>query len=200
MRNYLRLCTVNKAGLVVHMKAVPFQSKQAELIVIPRSHTYTFPKALNVPLNHPVPTQFALQFTSQYMILDQKKILQAVYDSCDVPCQATRLLPKETMTYNTETKPTSPGTYLNADVMVEAGQKILLVKDNLTSFSQSAIIKNEQKETPKEALFNLTSNLCLKPAAVIRVDSHSSLKFLQTDRSLEKLRFVLQIRNPKNVN
>ena len=200
VRAYLRLCTINKADLLVCRKPVPFQSKPAELIVIPRSHAFTFAKALHVKLDHPLPHQFRLRFARQYCILDEKNILQSVYDTCDVPCQATRILPKETLKFATETKPEVPGNFLNADVMMESKQKVLVVRDNLTSFTQTTLIPGEKKETLKEALFTLSSNLRLGPTAIIRVDSHSSLASLHKDGSLQQLGFTLDLGHPKNVN
>ena len=200
VRAYLRLCTINKADLLVCRKPVPFQSKPAELIVIPRSHAFTFAKALHVKLDHPLPHQFRLRFARQYCILDKKNVLQSVYDTCDVPCQASRILPKETLKFTTKTKPEIPGNFLNADVMIESKQKILVVRDNLTSFTQATLISGEKKETLKEALFTLGSNLRLGPTAVIRVDSHSSLASLHTDGSLQQLGFTLDLGHPKNVN
>ena len=200
VRAYLCLCTINKADLLVCRKPVPFQSKPAELIVIPRSHAFTFAKALHVKLDHPLPHQFRLRFARQYCILDEKNILQSVYDTCDVPCQATRILPKETLKFATETKPEVPGNFLNADVMIESKQKVLVVRDNLTSFTQAALIPGEKKETLKEALFTLSSNLRLGPTAIIRVDSHSSLASLHKDGSLQQLGFTLDLGHPKNVN
>ena len=123
-----------------------------------------------------------------------------MYNSCDVPCQAAKLIPKETMTFVSETKPSSPGTHLNADVLVEAGQKILLVRDNLTSYTATMIIKNEQKEILKESLFTLASSLRLGRSAVIRVDAHSSLAALKNDGSLDRLGFSLDVGHSKNVN
>ena len=104
------------------------------------------------------------------------------------------------MTFVSETKPSSPGTHLNADVLVEAGQKILLVRDNLTSYTATMIIKNEQKEILKESLFTLASSLRLGRSAVIRVDAHSSLAALKNDGSLDRLGFSLDVGHPKNVN
>ena len=136
---------MNKAGLVVSLKPIPFQAKPAELIVIPRSHSFTFAKALHIKLDHPLPNQFKLQFSRQYFILDEKQILQKVYDTCDVPCQASRSLPKETLKFTTETKPDVLGNFINVDVLVEAKQKILVVQDNLTSLTQAMVIKDEKK-------------------------------------------------------
>ena len=114
------MCTVNIAGLHVHHKVVPFQSHPAELIVIPRSHTFKFAKVLHIKLEHPLPSQFKLQFSCQYIIMDKKETLQPVYESCDYPCQASSILPKEAMKYTIETKPTTFRGFLNTDIMVEA--------------------------------------------------------------------------------
>ena len=194
------MCTVNKAGLVISQKPIPYQSRPAELIVIPRSHAFTFAMALHVKLDHPNISQMQLQFGRQYFMLDEAKTLRSVFDSCDYPCQASRLLPRETMTFTTETKAESPGHYLNADVMVESSQKILLVRDNLTSYTATDFVKNEQKETIKEALFTLCSRLRLGPSATVRVDGQSSLASLQADGSLQSLGIVLEIGHAKNPN
>ena len=46
----------------------------------------------------------------------------------------------------TETKSDYPGTYCNADVMIRNKQKILLLRDNLTSFTLTKLIESEKKE------------------------------------------------------
>ena len=55
----------------------------------------------------------------------------------------------------TQTESVSPGTYCNADVLVRNKQKILLVRDNLTSFTQTKLIQSEQKEDLRSGLLTL---------------------------------------------
>ena len=200
IRTYLRKCTINKQGLIVSLKQIPFQPKPEELIVIPRPYSFTFSKALHVQLNHPLPSQMMKQFSRQYFMLDESKILQQVWDTCEVPCQASKIIPKETMEFKTETKPDKIGKFFNADVIEESGQKILIIRENLTSFTDSMFIKNQTKLALKDALIVLTSRLKLGNHLSVRVDGQSALASLRTDKSLEPLGIFLEVGQPKNVN
>ena len=50
---------------------------------------------------------------------------------------------KETMEYITHTKPSTTRSHLNADVMEEASQRTLLIRDNLTSTTSTTVVKNQ---------------------------------------------------------
>ena len=200
VRTYLRKCTVNKQGLVVSLHQLPFHPKPEELIVIPHSYAFTFAKVLHVKLNHPIPSQMRKQFSRQYFMLDEAKILQEVFDTCDVPCQVSRIHPKEVLQFSTETKPDKLGQFFNADVMEESMHKILIICENLTSFTDSISIKNQTKPALKDALIILTSRLKIGDKMSIRVDGQSSLGSLREDKSLEPLGIFLDIGHPKNAN
>ena len=200
MLYYFRKCTINKEGLVVFLKTMPLSPKPVQLLVIPRPFAFTFAKAFHVQQNHPAPSQMHKQWTKQYFMLDEKKIIMDVYKSCTTPCQASKLLPKELHQYSTDTKPVKIGQFLNADVMEECGQKILVVRDNLTSYTDTFILKNQTKPVLRDALIVITSRLMLGNRTTIRVDGHSSLNGLRTDKSLEPLGIFLEIGRPKNPN
>ena len=102
--------------LVVRLKNVPLQAKPAETIVIPRAFAFTLAKSLHDNLNHPSPSQMLKQFQKPYFALDKKILLQQVYESCDYPCQASKILPKETMNFSTTTKSSKIDEMYNADV------------------------------------------------------------------------------------
>ena len=197
---YLRNCTVNKLGLVVALKSVPYQAKPNELLVIPRSYSFTFGKALHHNLNHPSHSQMIQQFDRKYFMLDSKNVLKMVFDTCEYPCQASHILPKESVEYSTETKPSRLGEHFGADVLQESGQKILVVREILTSFTDSIIVKNQTKQCLKDALVILLSRLKLGPRAQIRVDGQSALSSLKVDKSLEPLGIHLVVGRPKNPN
>jgi len=63
--------------------------------------------------------------------------------------------------YSTQTKPDMIGKYFNADVLEDSGQKILVVRENLTSFTNTMIVQNQTKATLKEALIIVLSRLKL---------------------------------------
>ena len=98
LKSYLNACTINSSGLVVRLRNIPLQAKPAELIVIPRMFAYTLSKALHVNFNHPLPNQMLKQFQKSFFMLDEKSILQKIYNECDYPCQAPEYYPKSYLT------------------------------------------------------------------------------------------------------
>ena len=70
-------------------------------------------------------------------MLDEISTLQKVFDTCETPCQASRILQKALFQYSTTVKPEVVGQYFHVDVLEEAGQKILVVRDNLSSFTEA---------------------------------------------------------------
>ena len=128
-------------------------------------------------------------------------MLLLVTESCEYPCQAMKVIPKESLSYSTNTKPATAGSDLNADVLIDFGQKILVVRDNLTSFTDAKFIKDESKLTLRDALFILSSKLRNNVQATnIRVDSHSTFKSLKNDEALQKENITLDLGSAKNVN
>ena len=201
LKKYLRICSVNKKGLLIVQKQLPFQVKPAELIVIPRAFAHNLARVIHHRLDHPNHSQMKQQFGRSYYTLDSDRVLKEIFDTCQYPCQASRTLPKETMNYVTETKATAAGSHLNADVMEESKQKILVLRDNLTSYTSTCVIKDQTKQTLRDALLVLASRTRLNKNPVqCRVDAHSSLKALAKDKSLEEFGVILDIGHPKNIN
>ena len=139
-------------------------------------------------------------FTRKFFILDEAQILKTVWESCKVPCQAAKLLNKELVDYKTETKPEKVATFFNADVIEEARQKILLVKENLTSFAVTCFIKDQTKQTLIPALKNLMSQVKLGPIATVRVDGQSSLASIANNQDLKPDGIILEVGHSKNKN
>ena len=125
--------------------------------------------------------------------------MKQVTNDCE-SCAATKTIPKETLEFTTTTKPTSLGTFFNADVLVESSQKILVIRDNLTSFTEAMFIQNEQKPTLRNSLVIVSSKLRSTGPISIRTDPHSSLKALVKDRMLSEKNITLELGSPKNVN
>ena len=201
VKKYLRLCKVNKEGLLIVEKTMPFQARPSELIVIPRAYAPNICRLIHIKLDHPLPSQMKKLFSKSYFTLDADAVLQEVYNTCDVPCQASKILPKEKIEYKTETKPLTAGSFLNADVLEEAHQKILVLRDHLTSYTSTMFIPNQTKDTLRDSLLILASRTRRSTSKVTcRVDAHSSFKGLADDGSLEKMGIFLEIGHPKNPN
>ena len=91
------------------------------------------------------------------------------------------------------------GEVYNADVLEEAGQKILVILENLTGFTDSMLLMDQSKATLRSALISLMSRLKVGPSCCIRVDSHASLSSLRKDKSLEPFGINLILGEPKNI-
>ena len=100
----------------------------------------------------------------------------------------------------TQTESTCPGSYCNADVLVRNKQKILLIRDNLTSFTQTKLINSEQKEDLRSGLLTLIYPFKTQQPTVIRVDPHPSFQALKGDKILDEHEVSLEIGHEKNVN
>ena len=92
------------------------------------------------------------------------------------------------------------GTFFNADVLQRNKQKILLLRDNLTSFTQTKFVDNEQKETLREGLISLIYRIKPNMKIIVRVDPHSSFKGLKSDNTLADYDIKLDIGDEKNKN
>ena len=202
IRSYLRHCTLSKDGLVIAKnddKSQPFQTSKTSRIVIPREFAYSYAVVLHRKFAHPLPGQMLKLFNRHFFMLNAETIIKQVTEHCD-PCQASKIIPKETLQFTTETKPSVAGIFFNADVLVDSGQKILVLRDNLTSFTDAQFIPNEQKPTMRDNLIIVCSKLRSNVPITIRVDSQSSLKSLKNDKSLSEESINLEIGNSKNRN
>ena len=200
---YLRFCTLSKNGLVIAKsedKSQPFLKKKEQRIVIPREFSFTFATVLHRRYNHPTKSQMLKTFNRKFYMLNAEKVIAEATDACEYPCRAMKQLPKETLEFQTETVPKKPGIHFNADVMQEAQQKILLIRENLTSFTDAMLIKNETKESLRDALLLLSIKMRSNEPIIIRVDAHSTLKALVEDKDLKSENVQLEIGSPKNVN
>ena len=200
---YLRYCTLDTRGLVVAKnedKRQPFLISKEKRIVIPKEFAVTYATILHKKFNHPNKTQMMRMFNRKFFMLNAEEVISQVTNACIYPCKALKQLPKESFTYQTETKPEIAGSYFNADVLQEAKQKILVLRDNLTSYTDAMFIKDETKKTLRDALFILTSKLRADRLVTVRVDAQSALKSLEKDEQLKSDEIQLDIGSAKNKN
>ena len=133
-------------------------------------------------------------------MLNDMEVIKQVTERCEYPCKAMKKLPKETFEHQTETKPEEAAIYFNADVLKEASQKIFVLRENLTSFTETKFVKDETKQTLREAIIVLTSKLRSDKGIVIRVDAQSSLKALKEDRVIKSEQIEIDVGTAKNKN
>ena len=78
----------------------------------------------------------------------------------------------------------------------------MVLRESVTSYTKACIIVDEKRDTIREALICLCTELhpLDGPPAVIRVDPAPAFTALQSDESLRRLNIVLEIGRGKNVN
>ena len=96
--------------------------------------------------DHPNAPQMTEIAKRKYLFFYVAKIAKSVRDDCKLFVSRDRL-PKEETSDETETKTTVPGTFYIADVLIQNKMKILVVRENLTSFTQTKFIQDEKKDT-----------------------------------------------------
>ena len=79
-------------------------------------------------------------------------------------------------------------------------QKILILRDNLSNYTQATIIEKEQKDDFCETLITLAYNIRNNNIMEIRVDAHTSFQALQEDEILEESKIKLVVGDKNNVN
>ena len=161
--------------------------------MIPKEFAYSYATVLHRQLNHPLPAQMLKQFNRSFFMLNAAKVIKDVTDRCEYPCKAMKKVPKEAFEYQTETKVDEAGLYFNADIMKESGQKIFVLRDNLTSFTETRLVKDETKPTMQEAILILTSRLRTNKVITIRVDAQSSLKALKEDKIIKEEKIEVDV-------
>ena len=200
---YLRYCTLDKNGIVVAKNAdqsQPFLGSKYNRIVIPSEFAMSYTMILHRRYNHPSKAQMIRMFNRRFYMLDAEKVISKVTEACQYPCRAIKQIPKETYEYQTDTIPERVGVHFNADVLQESKQKLLVIRENLTSYTDAILVTNETKEILKEAMLILLSRLRVDQQVTVRVDSQSALKALRTDKEQYKENIVLDIGTAKNKN
>ena len=192
---------ISKDGLLVINETLPMEIKPVELIVVPRDYSVSIVTLLHNDStnNHPSIHQMNEILKRRFFIFNRERIVREVHNNC-LKCTANKKIKMEITSLENQTKPDSPGTRCNADVLIRNKQKILVLRDNLTSFTLTKIIQSEQKEDLKTGLISLLYTIKPNQLTVIRVDPHSSFVSLKEDAVLLEYGIQLEIGHEKNIN
>ena len=201
VRKLISKASVGRDGLLVVKETLPMDIKPVDLIVVPRDFSLSVVTLLHNDsnLDHPSVKQMLELTKRKFYIFDRKRVIQEVFNNC-LSCAARRKISPTLFSLETQTKSECPGTQCNADVLVRDKQKILILRDNLTSFTQTKFIPSEQKDDLRSGLISLVYPIKPNMSTTIRVDPHSSFKALKDDKILAEHDIFLEIGHEKNVN
>ena len=129
------------------------------------------------------------------------KVISQVTISCHT-CATIKTLQKMVQPQSTGEPTDSVGRFFAADVMIRSRQKVLVLRETVTSFTTACFVENEQHITLNDALIRLCVELrpLDGPFAVVRVDGAPVFVALSKDTTLQKNRISIEIGRTKNIN
>lgn len=200
VKRYLTNTSIAKDGLLVVRRDEPFAPTK-EAIVVPRQVLPGLLTAIHLRLGHPSHHQMKSLCNRYFYALDLDKAIDQTSASCHM-CTSLKNLPHSTIPQSTELPPEVVGVSFAADVMRRAGQCIFLLRESVTSYAITSIIKDEKHTSLRDAILLA----CVEmrpldgPPATIRVDPAPGFVALMDDDLLQKQRIQLEVGRVKNVN
>ena len=200
VKRYLREAVIANDGLLVVPLNEPFQPER-DRIVVPRSVIDGMITAIHLRFTHPSPHQMKQLIGRFFYALDLDKSIQQVYESCH-HCMALKSVPDSIQPQVSEPPPDTLCISFALDVMRRYRQCILVLRECVSSFTKTAIIRDEKHETLRDAILCLSADFTLDGDSTtsIRVDPGPGLVALRNDATLQEHGIRLVVGEPKNVN
>ena len=193
---------ISNEGTLVVRQIEPFLP-QTERIVIPQTVIHGILTAIHILTSHPSASQLMKVFNRFFFALKLEPAASQVTKSCH-QCSSLRDIPKALQKESTDPAPEYITQRGATDVIKRNGQLILVLREGVSSYTQSLLIPRETSQDISEGLIML-ANL-IRPSdmtpMVIRADPHTSHRslFNSNDSILSKHNIQLEIGREHNVN
>lgn len=196
----ISVLTNNLEGLLVIKQSTPFKHTSVR-VVIPKAASDGLLTALHLELNHPSTSQLKQVFTRGFFCLDLSEKARIVSEQC-FTCAALKNIPATYHEQSTSIPADTIAKKFSADVVRRSSQFILLVREDITSYTDATIVRNEQAETLRDGLVLLLSRLksLIGSTSIIRTDPATALQTLHNDGSLQKFNLRIELGEAKNPN
>ena len=200
VKRYLKDVVIAGDGLLVVRDHQPFQPPR-ERLVVPRSVLDGLLTALHIRFSYPSKYQTKRLFCKYFFALDVDKAIDLVSPSCHT-CQSVKSIPKHFQPQSSEDAPKSIGVSFAADVARRHRQLILVLRETVSSYTFTTLIKSERHEDLRNAIIVLCSQLrsLHDGGATVRVDPAPGFCSLASDPILLSHGITLEIGRVKNPN
>ena len=183
LKSILRLASIDESkGILIVKRQDPYVGNR-DLIFCPSALVHGLVLALHIFFTHPSKGQMEKLFARHFYALNSSKVIESVTNSCEV-CNSLKMIPREMFDETSSPSPHAPGEQLAADAICHKKQKILVVRDCLTSFTCATFISDESALEYRNALI-----LCCLPLkfgqSTVRVDCAPALLKLSKDTTLK---------------
>ena len=177
----------------------------SERIVVPEQVLHGILTVLHLKLNHPSAHQLNKAFSQHFFALNIDKAISEVTKACH-QCASIKDIPQAMIKQSTDHPPSSVGIKYAADVIRRCGQKILTIRESVSSYTLAEIIKDETSKSVAESLVRQCQTLRPSPITniTIRVDpapaNVSLFKNVSNDSMLGKHNITLELGRFLNKN
>ena len=197
IKDIIRTAAINRSKtLLVVRKQDPFVGSR-ELIYVPKEISSGLILALHLTFNHASKSQLKKLFDRHFYSTGSSIRIDEIVNDCNL-CNSLKKVPRELFSQSTSVS-TVPGKQLSADVMCRFGQKVLVVRDMLTSFTSATFTKDETAQELRAAPI-VTCLPMQFQSSVIKVDCAPALRSLRDDANLKALGIHILLGNEKNPN
>ena len=190
--------------ILVYPHTAPMR-RPTERIVVPQKILHGILTALHLKFNHPSSYQLSKVFCLSFFGLNLDKAAHKVSQNCH-QCASLKEVPKTMIKQTTDAPPNTVTAKLSADIMKRNNQKIIILREVVSSYTMAKIIPNETSDSVSEALMEFcnflrpdkTANVCIK---VDPAPAHKSL-FKKTSQNsiLKKHNINLELGRASNPN
>lgn len=200
VKKFLRNASIARDGLLIVKQARPLLP-ESELIIVPLAILHGLLTSLHLQLGHPTATQLTNVFNRNYFSLNVNDCINHVLQSCS-QCQALKTVPRELYQQASTPQTTNLATNFAADIIRRYKQKIFIMRDTLSSFTITSIVKDEQQVSMRSAIVEAVSGIRANPQTVVtvRADNAPGLASLKGDIWLQKLNIHLDYGRIHNKN
>ena len=200
IRKYVSKADISKDGLLIVKTTIPMSTTKQEQIIIPSNFVEAIITQLHIKFQHPSKAQLTHLFNRYFFAPGSNRMIENIYERCQI-CQSNKRLPSALTTYSNTTSAEHPGTHFGVDVMRRAKQKVLIARDQFSSFVTASFITDETKNTLRDAVIKIIDPIRTRGPVVVRTDNAAAFKSLATkDEQLENLGITIELSDPANKN
>ena len=197
---HVRLSSNPPDNLLIVPDCHPFQPA-SQRIVVPKTMIHGLLTALHLKLGHPSKDQLRKAFNRGFFALNIDKACDETFKSCH-QCMSLIKVPSTFIEQSTSEAPEFIGSRFSTDIIKREGQKILTVRENITSYTDALIIPSETSKDIQEGLVKIISKMKSpsSPSVIVKADHATSFQTLVGSKLLNELGIIIELGEPKNPN
>ena len=197
-RRIISQAKIAKDNLLIVPKSINMSTEKMERIVVPSAYNQALITQMHYKNDHPTKSQLKCMFDKYFFGLGINATLDRLYEECSL-CNSMKKLPKQEL-FTTTTNASQPGTHFVADVMRRARQKVLVIRDQFSSYTLANFIENETTENLESALIKLLTPIRTKDLVIVRTDKATGFQKLAANKSLEDINVKIELAEDFNKN